>query len=587
MDYFPDSNVVLVQLTDSAAMEAAISEPEHQIGNEMIRISVITIHHWYPQDISILNDDCIRAIFEKLPLSDLSAVAEVCRPYKTLAKSEFAKKFAHFDTSKHFSEMTERVDDIGSSSENVVDCSNEKYPVAVLKRVFRNFGSSMKSLYLSNKFIEAKYNNLVVKLMAVYCSGADSILTKLTFDDFVLNNNLSASTVQQMKLLFEGLTYVGISYGSHHKQLAQLLSVCSELTELILMEVPCFDDFLRYKCEKLVTVRLRGTVKDNTIAQLAQSNSHIKNLIIDNIRVGINAKIFSIVGTMFPDLKKLAILHGITMNAGEKTAKQHINQLASLQHLNSLTMYCYGLPVPQIIDTFNKAAVPIQNLILSNFELDSNAADSISKMSKLVQLQLNKVRVGSDQLVKIAKNAAAMESLALLRSLQPTVAEIKAIAEASNKLTKLAIVNTKSYIFKQDDYKEIAKSVENRGNGTKLVIAGLLSFRLKVSNESVEENLRWLEITGLWPKGFESFNIAGNRSDESSDEEEEEASDEESEFSGIEDLYYAITSDADRASGNDPLSFIHQISQQQRKMESVLVLRTAHEMGVSSQFGTE
>lgn len=549
-------------------MESAIAKPEHQIGNETIRVRAISIHHWYPPDISILNDDCIRVILEKLPLCDLSAVAEVCGRYKTIAKSVFASKFANFDISTHFTKMTESVGDI-KSIDNV--------SVATVKRVFRNFGSSIRSLYLSNNFLEAKYNDLIVKLMAMYCSSADSILRKITFDDFVLQN-LSTSTEQQMKLIFERLSYLGISYGSHHEQLAQLLSVCSELTELFLVEVPCFDDFLKYKCEKLVGVRLRGIVKDNTIERLAKSNSHIKQLVIDNIRIGISDRIFSIVGTMFSGLEKLAILHSIAMNLKE----QSISHLASLQHLNCLTLHCFGLPVSHIIDTFNEAGTPIQNLILSNFTLDSNAAVSISKMNKLVTLQLNKSRGESDQLVMIAKNAAVMESLALLSSLQLTVAEIKAIVVASKTLTKLAIISTKTYIFEEDDYKEIAKSVENRGNGTKLVIDGLTSFRLKASNELVQENLNWLEIRNLWPKGY--VNLADNSSDESSEEkEEDDESDVERDFSGIEDLWYAVNSDADHASVIDPPSFINQIFQR-RKMESILALRTAQEMGISSQF---
>lgn len=582
MDYFPDSQTVLIQLTDSVAMEAAISKREHQIGNELILVTPITIEHWYPPNISILNDDCFGFIFEKLPLSDLSVVAEVCTRFKTIAKQVFAKKFAHFDSSKGCYNGTET-----NSSENVGNSSKE-FSVTMMKRVFRNFGCIMQSLYVNNQFNDTKYNDLIVKLMTMYCSGKDTMLTKLTLDDFEMDN-LSASTLQKMKLIFKRLTFLGISYGSHHKDLSQLLSDCSELTEFILMEVPCFDDFLKYKCEKLVTVRLRGVVKDKTIELLARTNSQIKILVIDNIRVGITAQIFSVVGNMLPALEKLAILHGITMNTSEKNAKKKIRHLASLKHLNNLTLYSYGLPVADIIDALNKGEVPIQNLIMSSFELDSKAADSISKMTELELLQLNKVRVNSDQLVKIVKNAPVLESLYLIKSGQITLADIKAIAKISNKLTKLAVVNTKKYVFGEDDYKEIAGFVENRGNRTKLNISGLTSYRLKASNGLVEANLNWLEIRGLWPKGFEMFN--GN--DESFDstetdaDDEEEDEDSESEFSGIEDFYYALTSDADRAGGNDPLNFIHEFSQKQRKMESVLILRAAHEMGISKQFGAE
>lgn len=95
------------------------------------------------------------------------------------------------------------------------------------------------------------------------------------------------------------------------------------------------------------------------------------------------------------------------------------------------------------------------------------------------------------------------------------------------------------------------------------------------------QNRKWLYIKEIWSKdGSNYFN--DDSPDDDMDFDDDEESDKESEFPGIEDAFYALTNDNGSANGNDPLNFIYQFSQEQRKFESFVILRTGHELGISS-----
>lgn len=537
-------------------MEAVLAKKEHQIGNDIITVKAALVSHWYPLNILFLNDDCIYWIFQKLSLDELSTVADVCTRFKTIAKRVFSNKFSHFDTSKQLLKVHKN----DSFSEN-----NDKVFITMMRPVFRNFGSSIKSLYLS-RLSNGNYNKQIFKLMALYCSGVDSTLTKLTMDNFAVDE-LSESTLQYVKLIFKRLSYLGVKSGSHCKELGELLSDCSELTHLILIDVS-FNDFLKHKLQKLKSIRLRGSgLQDNTIELLAKSNSHLKSLIIDNTRLGITTEIFSIVGSMFQCLEKLSILHAIVMNTNIRSPKDSVSHLGALKLLKSLTLYCYELPVPEILEpllqTLIEGSVPIDHLILSNFELSSNMADSLSKMNQLLELQLDEVYVYSEHLVKIVKNVPHMKSLYLFKSGEVSVSDIKQLVNASNKLSKLTIINKRKYTIVEDDFKAIAQAVEHRFNGTTLeVTIGLKTIKLEVPSDVIEENRKWLHFRNMC---IGSTFVADDSTDESDNSMDiDDGSDED-----IEDC--------------SRIENICQIFEQQLELESTYILRTAHQMVIYSQ----
>lgn len=554
IDYYSDSGHALVQLKDYASMEAVLAKKEHQIGNVIITVKAALVSHWYPLNILFLNDDCIYWIFQKLSLDELSTVADVCTRFKTIAKRVFSNKFSHFDTSKQLSKVTKK----SSFSEN-----NDEVFITMMRPVFRNFGSSIKSLYLS-RLSNGNYNKQIFKLMALYCSGVDSMLTKLTMDNFEVDE-LSESTLQYVKLIFKRLSYLGVKSGSQCKELGELLSDCSELTHLILIDVS-FNDFLKHKFQKLKSIRLRGSgLQDNTIELLAKSNSHLKALIIDNTRLGITTEIFSIVGSMFQCLEELAILHAIVMNTNIRCPKDSVSHLGALKLLKSLTLYCYELPVEPLLQALIESSVPIDHLILSNFELSSNMADSLSKMNQLLELQLDEVYVYSEHLVKIVKNVPHMKSLYLFKSGQVSVSDIKQLVKASNKLSNLTIINKRKYTIVEDDFKTLAQSVEHRFNGTTLeVTIGLKTIELEVPRDVIDENRKWLHIRNMC---IGSTFVADDSTDESESDDSmdiDDGSDEDSE-------------DCSR------IENICQIFEQQLELESTYILRTAHQMSISSQ----
>lgn len=152
------------------------------------------------------------------------------------------------------------------------------------------------------------------------------------------------------------------------------------------------------------------------------------------------------------------------------TTQESLTHLAGLKQLGCLTCHCYRLPVKELCDILAKRMVPIKRLILSAFKLDSNTASSLSKLRQIQELQLSNVCIKSDQLTKAVKGMRHLKSLAVIQSGRVSVADVKKITKTAREISSLAIINRKTLVFNEDDFKTITELVKNRDSGIKLEI---------------------------------------------------------------------------------------------------------------------
>lgn len=402
-------------------------------------------------------DDYFLNLFEYLSLRDLCSVADVCTTFKRNAQHIFRQKFTKLkliSSDDDFEVIIMQPNQLSFEFLGLFD---------VLERLFRNFGQFIESIDL----FDCWHKKDIRHLLATYCSADNCTLTTLKFQQSI-NVNLSP----QLQLIFARLKCLNI--GFYTPKLDVVLGACRELIEL-----------------KINTNS--DKINNDTFAQMLQMNQKIKRLELDygiSECYGLTENIFRSIDLYLSDLELLNIscYYGLYLN----DVKNNLIRKGGLGKLKSFKFISTPMfPVAILLECLT--SVPIENLTLTNLDLDSNIVQYLSKLKKIKRLALY-------QLQDIAKLTTALSEMNVLTYLRVECSYglcmnlIYEIVDATKEL-QFFHCSAQELIIKENDFKKLVGLVRSRGNGLSLSIQIDRLQTLDVSNYIIEANRKWLQIS--------------------------------------------------------------------------------------------
>lgn len=451
----------------------------------------------------ILNNDCLIKIFEYLPLCDLCSVAEVCTMFQSCAVNVFASNFSNFDvnilmeTDHNRDEYYEHIFDDSEEEDD------ENFPMESVEKVFRNFGSYIRSIHLDQEDFNESQGDQILKFMAQCCSNKNAELDKLALHDVTISSNL----VESLQPLFARLKFLDISGGTYDYRNASLFSICSQLTELVLEEVN-FGNCFKQKYENLERISLvdiRETYA-GAFNDFARMNPQLKSLTITDTDVPsteLSSHFYSVISSL-SELEELK-LHTNKKILYNDVVKD-LNHLAQLKNLKLFSFNCLWLPVGQLFNNFAEHNVPIEDLDLRNLSLASNIATGLSKLTQMKNIRFYDCETKPGQLPIAVEGMLHLEKLHLCNFEHVTVEDVKGVVQNARALKELKLFHQNDIVIGEKDFNEIGQLIKNRENNNMLNIDIVGSgCKLYVPAHIIEQYSLWLNVKVIAYK--ESFDI--------------------------------------------------------------------------------
>lgn len=242
-----DLPVEFIEFESEASANAATAQQDHSIGD--IIVKAISASNWYEYDdqedrprsntiesvtsaidymkltleensptniLKILNDDCLALIFKHLSMRDLCAAAEVCSKFKSNAIEAFSLRFTDLCIK---SDISINGFFACSDGETLFDGDSS---MALIRSLFRNFGSSLKSLYLDGTHSKMEQMQRISQILGKF--GSSGAISTLKIEGCPVEN-VPTEMLRNLKCLT-------ISSSDHSHKMANSLEVCHELLEL-------------------------------------------------------------------------------------------------------------------------------------------------------------------------------------------------------------------------------------------------------------------------------------------------------------------------------------------------------------------
>lgn len=162
--------------------------------------------------LNALNDDCLRLIFEKLHLSTLCSVSNVCVRFNTIASEIFQLKYKN---------KMIKFGDLGMTN---------PIKLTQVENFLETFGSSIDDLFIypaDFDFNEDLFND-ITKMISKYCIG----IKLLAMHGFSVNNEI----IIDLREMFSRLKYLNTKF-DHNRQFNDLIGACSQIEQLSITHI--------------------------------------------------------------------------------------------------------------------------------------------------------------------------------------------------------------------------------------------------------------------------------------------------------------------------------------------------------------
>lgn len=478
------SGCAFIEFKESASASATIVKRQHKINGQIVKVEAA--HHWLqpvifksPRNIlQILNDDCLMEIFEYLSLDDLCFVADVCIRFKLIAQNVFPKRFAKVEL-LHMETWEE----------------NGTWMI-LTESLFRNFALYIKSFDLNLYDLSEKNKILILKSFIKHFSNQNCVLKKLTLREF----NVIDEWVKQLQPVFERLNNLCLSCGAICSGISRLVYGCRDLNKLALHQIHYCSTFPDLKFEKLekLSLTFSSGINDNNLHRFILTNSHIKRLTIHGWGNKLTSAIYRDIGEHLPMLEQLNISGIVTSNDYE----MNLNHLAQLKRLKVLELCCSAKSVTSLLNALANEEVPLECLALKKIMLDSEAAEALSKLIGLKQLQLVLGIEDDGELVNVIDGMPRLNTLWVSAFGNFDIDEIMKMVNAGKSLEFLHLINQTNISIDLDDFIAMVDLIKNHGKTNKLQLKILgEECKLNVPDDVIKQNSKWLEIIiEDWPK---------------------------------------------------------------------------------------
>lgn len=369
---------------------------------------------------TIMNDDCVTEVFERLNLDNLLNVCRVSKQFKRAARTVFSMKYRKLKPNIHVSSINEDI----------------------LLTLFRNFGDLIESIEipLGHPRIIYKTNTqkFFIMLIKNYCSKEKVKLNSLKicyFDNIGRYLHLMSNIFVNLKTLH--LQYVALPFTAI--QLINKMPLINDLNLTFCIPIlpmsTTFRPTVNLNLDKL-TLRCRNKLQLLDIL-----------LIINDLYPNLSELRFQIIGYI-PQIKDF--IHAIP----------NIGLLQRLKKLD-IDIECEKLDLLLSNLTLNKNQ--IQHLCIRFAEITPNAIKQLTEMNSLNELII--MNTLSRQPINIAEIVLKLPNLTFISAIDAPISmrELNIIVFATKNLTK-AEFKMKDSIMNETILKSIISTVEKREN---------------------------------------------------------------------------------------------------------------------------
>lgn len=369
-----------------------------------------------------LNDDCLRALFQYFNVHDLDAVVDVCSRFKSLAKERFASL-----KSKGFL--------FGNIYHKCSSTENRFHQTA---KFFRDFGAFVEQIIASCEEIEVpNYAAKFIELLDHYCSEKLNLLE-------LWHLNMNAAIEQKMQTPLQHLQSLFLKQCSLTESfLQQLPSRSPKLKSMLLVDIEissaeCFIGLQQnYPALERVLFENVGMCGSD-IEGFFKSNPQLKTINVEKCQ--------KLDDDIIPMLAKhVPTIEGLYLHFDESTdhLKENMKHLSVLTNLSELALASTTIESTMLdVCEIGFSKMPLETLLLHNFNVGNNVRDfanEISKLEHLKTLELWSVDGLNDaHIVDICENLSELCKLSL-RDLK-FVMSTESLTQILRKAVKLDMI---------------------------------------------------------------------------------------------------------------------------------------------------
>lgn len=412
--------------------------------------------------LNALIDDCLEKNFSYLNVQNLANAAEVCVRFNGHAKKEFSKKY------------TTLYMPYGLKPSE-------------LSSIVKNFGAAIHFLHVHNEQ-NSSYDFL--------CAASEHCITLTNLT--LMNFNITGELAEKLRPLFMTLVNLHLFGCTLDADAECLLSAYVNLRMFNLHDCVIVNGKkIAQKFEKIEEAQFSANIKlRGMIISFIKQNSTLKKLMV--FRNGVDvSKLLQAVVENLPNLTHLYINEPTADRIGIS------NQLPALSQLTALKVvklnFC-SVTVGPLMKQLVANNVAIEHLHIIHGEIDNDAIDSISMLTKIINLKFFNIQqyFTDDRLIQLAKLLPALQQL-WLQNIQSktTTIGLKKMLMHANKLTYLKLWYINSMILiDADDYKAMLKTVQNRNQKVRLQIKLICSHdAVNIAKEILTENFDVFHIS--------------------------------------------------------------------------------------------
>lgn len=249
--------------------------------------------------LNMMNDDCLKEIFERLPLRDLCSMADTCETFRRIAKEIFVVQFAKLKDEVKWLKFWQ------------------------VESLFRNFGNQITEFAYDfdqfhqvngSVFEDGFHHNVIMLLLVTYCSGDNCPLKSLKIHEIITDTRLATQVMNldpvwndSLKPIFVRLNCL---YLDRCNVSSSLLNVANELTELRLVypSSEALSALTTPTFNKLEKLRLFVENLEDILNRM-QSNFQLKSLLVgEKLMSKYHVRFIGIIGSKFPNSEELAYI---------------------------------------------------------------------------------------------------------------------------------------------------------------------------------------------------------------------------------------------------------------------------------------
>lgn len=419
-----------------------------------------------------LNDDCLRDVCAHLKVVDLSAVADVCNRFKTVAQN-------HFQTSADKSVIFSRYGDV--------------LPLQGIPNVLRNFGASIEKMNVEFAHYPALDHFDIFRCCVRYCSER---LTDLRLSELDMNG----SSLEIIRSILRHLRKLNISSCTNTESFLKALPKLSPGIESLIL-----NDYssrisheigyggLIQNFSELREIELSGlNIHNGFFEGFVSLNPQLKKVEINSCK-NLDDRILQSIALHLPQIEEL-VFGGV-----KRTDASNVKYLSHLQELKSFKMWgaflltIFWAPMLEIWE-IDYAHSPLENLSVEFFHFDENADRFFAAISKLENLKTFALNycfgLSLSNIEDFCKQHCEITELILSDVLDQvlSVADLLNIVQNAEKLKKFTYIYHARTIEDRDEQEdegeegkedEVGRDEnEDGGEGERIIFVGPEEFKM-------------------------------------------------------------------------------------------------------------